>query len=48
MTTSTCTSSPHASSSLVEVRVMQTLMDLKLIISEVDTYHELEPVEGVC
>ena len=27
---------------------MQTSMDVKLIISEVDRYHERQPVEEVC
>ena len=44
-TTSTLTSSLHASSSLVEFEVMQISMDVKLIISEVDRYHEPEPGE---
>ena len=41
------TSNPHASSSLVGFKVMQISMDMKLIIFEVDKYHEPEPVEGV-
>ena len=47
MTTSTCTSIPDARSSLVKFKVMQISMDVKLIICEVDKYHEPESVEGV-
>ena len=39
---------PHASSSLVEFKVVQISMDVKLIISEVDRYHEPEQAGRVC
>ena len=30
----------------MKFKVMQISMDVKLVISEVDRYHKLEPVEG--